>query len=723
MEGIVVKESRRYGGLDRFRLIAAFFVVAIHTSPLASISDTADFALTRVVGRVAVPFFFMATGFFLLPNAKDKKLVPDQKRMLGFLKKTAILYGAASLLYLPVIVYAGGLGEPDILSLLKDIVFDGTFYHLWYFPAAILGALLLWGLLQSKKSGLVLGIALGLYLIGLLGDSYYGVTQAVAPLKTLYDGIFACADYTRNGLFFAPIFLLLGGMMGAQKQPWPLRICLPGFGVSLALLFVEAFLLRAAQWQRHDSMYILLLPCMVFLFQCLLHWSCEPKKSLRTFSLLLYVIHPMIVVCIRGFARLTGMRAILVDNHLIHFIAVLSVSCALSMAVTFLWEHRKIGGASPPDEKPQKERAWLEVDLRQLCDNALALQGVLPEGCDLMAVVKANAYGHGAVQVSRALNRVGITNFAVATLEEGIQLRKAQVKGDILILGYTSARCAPQLYQYDLIQSVTDYTHAKELNETGLFLKVHIQIDTGMHRLGEDYRNVEQLNRLFQLGNLRILGIYTHLCASNSQTEQDVQFTKLQKQRFDWLLKQLVRLGHCLPKAHIQSSYGVLCYPDWQYDYARVGIALYGALSNPDDVSKLSLDLHPTLSWRTRIVQIRDIKKGDTIGYGGTFRVERDTRVAVLSVGYGDGLPRTLSNGKGQVLIGGSYAKILGPICMDLCMVDVTDIPTAQVGESATLIGSDGMGTISAEQMAWAADTITNELFSRLSTRLERIYI
>ena len=298
---------RGYPAVDRFRVAAALLVVCIHTAPLAFFSAAADFAL-KTLARLAVPFFFTATGFFLLgelvrPGLRPRTLSPGVRR---FLKKTGVLYAACTVLYLPVTLYAGNFPVENVLGeLVRDAVLDGTFYHLWYLPAALLGVLVVCGLLRFLRPGAAAGVCGALYLAGLLGDSWYGLAKQLPALKEGYDALFGVMDYTRNGLFFAPAFLMLGALLAgfpARRRP---RACLAGLGCSLALLFAEAFGLRALGWPRHDSMYLALVPCACFLFLCLLVPRGGDAPFLREFSMLVYVLHPMAIVGVRGAAIAT----------------------------------------------------------------------------------------------------------------------------------------------------------------------------------------------------------------------------------------------------------------------------------------------------------------------------------------------------------------------------------------------------------------------------------
>ncbi len=366
------------------------------------------------------------------------------------------------------------------------------------------------------------------------------------------------------------------------------------------------------------------------------------------------------------------------------------------------------------------DRAWAEINLDNLCRNAGVLQELLPEKCNIMAVVKANAYGHGDVEVSRALSHIGIRAFAVATIDEGIHLRQSGIKGEILILGYTDPQRAAELSRYRLSQTVVDARYAAAFSGRGEPVCVHIKVDTGMHRLGESFENVQQIAEIFRNGQLKVDGIFTHLCASDSLEATDVNLTRLQIRRFFCLLDQLKRQRFNIPKTHLLSSYGALNYNNTQSDYARLGLALYGATSRSN---KINVVLKPVLSLKARVVLIRMVPAGESVGYGCQHIVERETRIAILPIGYADGIPRNLGNKRGCVLLHGLRAPIIGSVCMDQLMLDVTDIPDVACGDVATMIGRDGEEEILAEDVAMSAGTITNEILSRFSNRLERVFI
>ena len=706
-----MNKNKSYAGIDCFRLIAALLIIAIHTSPLLSFSETGDFILTRVIARVAVPFFFMTSGFFLISG-----YTRNTDRLRTFIKNTLQIYGAAILIYIPINIYSGYFSREYLLpNIIKDIVFDGTLYHLWYLPAAALGGAIAWYLVKKAGDIGAMAIAFGLYLIGLLGDSYYGIAEMIPGLRGFFDLVFQVTDYTRNGVFYAPVFFILGGFIADHQKRPPLDQSVFGFAVSFGFMMGEALTLHDFNVQRHDSMYLFLLPCMFFLFHTLLHLRGNRFRDLRTSALIIYIIHPMVIFGIRLVAKLLQVQSMLVNNSLIHFFAVCLVSAALGITATRIWSRC---GRGKKKHTPDTDRAWIEIDLNNLEHNAKELQKAMPPKCSLMAVVKAEAYGHGAFAVSVHLNKIGVKSFAVATVDEGIALRGYGIRGEILVLGYTNIHRIKDLKKYDLIQTVISFKYAHALNRQGMPVKVHVKIDTGMHRLGIPFDNVSEVKQVFAMVNLNVCGMYTHLCCSDSRLPDDAAFTEEQINRFYRLMGLLKYHNVAVPKIHMQSSYGLLNYPNLKCDYVRIGIALYGVLSAPDYNTALKLDLRPVLSLKTRVVHIQDVCKGESVGYGRAFTAERDSRIAILPIGYGDGFPRNLSCGKGYALIRDQLAPIVGRICMDQLAVDVTDIKSIAVGDTATLIGKNSEEKLSAPMIADNSDSISNELLCRMGARL-----
>lgn len=739
--------EKSYTGIDCFRMAAALLIITIHTSPLAGFSETADFILTRIFARVAVPFFFVTSGFFLISRYNYQI-----GKLSAFVRKTAMIYGAAILLYIPVNLYNGYFKMENLLpNLIKDIVFDGTLYHLWYLPASILGGVAAWYLVKKLDYQKAFAVAAVLYLTGLFGDSYYGVIRNVSVCSGFYALIFQVSDYTRNGIFFAPVFFVMGGFIADQREQtaWKKLVCSHseqecaadsikidllhenriwwngiGMGLTLALMLAEGLTLHHFQVQRHDSMYVFLLPCVYFLFMLLLQFRGKRQVWLRDVSLIVYLIHPMMIVVIRMAAKLFHLQALLVDNSVIHFLAVTAASAAFSVAASALW-HRL--GQKRNKHNTNTDRAYIEISPENLAHNVAVLRSAMPSKCELMAVVKAEAYGHGMCEIAVCLDKIGVRAFAAATIDEGIKLRRCGIRGEILILGFTAPERAGELWKYDLTQTLIDYNYACKLNEQGCKIKAHMKIDTGMHRLGfdSDIHNsdlyIEKILNVFAMEHLCISGIYTHLCVADSLDEEDVRFTRQQIASFYGVLKQLKKEGIRIPKIHIQSSYGLLNYPELKCSYVRAGVALYGVLSTPDAQTKLQLDLRPVLSLKAKVVLLRSVPQGEFVGYGRTFVTDRDSVIAILPIGYADGFPRSLSGRDSYVLINGSWAPIVGRICMDQLAVDVTDIADIEVGMTATLIGSDGSETIDAPTVALDSGSITNELLSRLGNRLGRI--
>ena len=366
-------------------------------------------------------------------------------------------------------------------------------------------------------------------------------------------------------------------------------------------------------------------------------------------------------------------------------------------------------------------RAWIEIDLDALAHNAGEITSLLPEGCELMAVIKTDAYGHGSEIIAKRLMREGVTAFAVATAIEGVRLRENGIEGDILVLGYTHPNDAVLLSSNDLSQLVVDGAHAKSLDETGNSIRVHIAIDTGMHRLGIQPEDFDEIERVFTYANLTVEGIATHLASSDSLEADDIGFTELQMERFLALLDKLKSKGYDAGKTHAQSSYGVLNFPGIKCGYARAGIALYGVLSANDKVVTTP-SLRPVLSLRAIVAQVRWIGAGESVSYSRIFTTDKPMKLATVSIGYADGVPRQISGKGGICIVNGRKVPIVGRVCMDMLMIDVTEVEHVAAGDVVTLIGSDGGETVRCEDFAAASGTITNDILCRLGGRLPRLY-
>lgn len=707
------KQQKELAALDDFRMVAALLVIAIHTSPLESVSAEGDFFLTRVLARMAVPFFLMVTGQFVLGPVMRGE-ADAYPKVLRFAKKTALLYALTSLAYLPLGIYAGYYENLDVFAALRLLVWDGTFYHLWYFPAVLLGMLLVCALLQCFSGRICLGIAAALYGLGLLGDSYWGLTQQVAWLQDGYEWLFSVFSHTRNGLFLAPLFLLLGARAGEGKQTaqrWPWLAC---FVVSFAGMTAEAFWLRAQGWQRHDSMYVFLPVVMLCLYRLLLTLRVQTPAAarFRAASMWIYLVHPAVIVLVRGIAKLHPALHILADHALLHYVLVSLLSVAMGLV------------AAGRKGRYKKGRCWSEIDEEALAENVRALRAALPRKAALMPALKADAYGHGAVRMGRALNRLGVRAFCVACAEEGAALRRGGVRGEILILGYTHPSEWPRLRRYRLTQSIVDKAYAEELaryaRRSPFRLPVHVAVDTGMHRLGLDARRPGEIVKVCRLKGLRVTGIFTHLCASQSRRAEDQAFTREQAKRLDVVLAALASAGMRRPKTHLLASGGVLNYPQLGGEYARVGIALYGVLSARSDWNAAGIALRPVLTVKARVASVRTLRAGEGAGYDLAYVAADRRRIAAVTIGYADGLPRALGEGRGAMLVHGQRASIVGRICMDQTLIDVTQIEGVRAGDEVVVLGQSGQESISAYDLAEQSGTITNEVLSRLGSRVEK---
>ncbi|GAB6108332.1 serine racemase VanT catalytic subunit [Fusibacter bizertensis] len=710
-----MKTAKQYGGIDTFKLIAALLVVSIHTSPLWSFSQSGDFLLTRVAARIAVPFFLMVSGFFILPQYLFEKK-HDVRMLMHFLKKATLLYAVAIIIYLPLNLYAGHFKGLNLWDIFRMVLFDGTFYHLWYLPASILGVLIVYLLGRFFSFKVILGITLGLYGIGLMGDSYFYMISNVPIFSSIFNAMFHVFSYTRNGLFYAPIFLTMGAWFGHADRALKINISTECFAITMILMALEGLALHHLRWQRHDSMYLLLLPCMYFLFQLVLSWDHKARPTLRIASTWIYLIHPLIIVVVRGIAKITATSDFLVENSLIHYFTVSILSVIFALLIAQIYRHKK-------KENFLEGRAWIELDRAALDHNVEVIRSKLPTGCQLMPAVKTNAYGHGAILIARELNHLGVSSFCVATVDEGVQLRQNGITGEILILGYTHPHSFPLLKRYHLMQTVLNYSYARMLNQYGEKFHVHVKIDTGMHRLGERSEKIEDIVNIFQCPNLKIEGVFTHLGTADEQSTMNKAFTLTQASAFLNVVKKLDQLGIQCPKRHIVSSYGLFNYPELAENYARVGIALYGMLSTRADTASYNIALKPVLAIKARIAIVKDLFQGESAGYGLQFIASKDTKIAVVTIGYGDGIPRSLSCGVGNVLINGYRAPIIGRICMDQMLVDVTDILDVNAGDIAVIIGKSGNLTITACDLAEQTGTIANEILCRLGQRLERVMI
>ncbi len=362
------------------------------------------------------------------------------------------------------------------------------------------------------------------------------------------------------------------------------------------------------------------------------------------------------------------------------------------------------------------------IDLAALAHNVAVVRRAIPSSCQIIAVVKADAYGHGAAQVAQALSRMGVTRFAVATFAEGVLLRKARLSSPVLVMGGMQ----PEDYRAAVAHRLTPVVHDRSqlaalagvLRRRARPYPIHLKVDTGMSRLG---LSVEDVAAVLQESDwrhrLQVEGLMTHLADADNA---DPTFTDRQLDRFRSLVETVTTMGLRIPLIHAANSAAVLRHPASHFSAVRPGLMLYGYHTLADGES--SPDLAPILTLTTKVVQVRRVAQGDSISYNRTHVASRPSRIAVLPVGYADGYNRLLSN-RGAVLLEGQRAPIVGRICMDLTMVDVTEIPAVRTGSEAVLIGAQGELRVTADDLAALIGTIPYEILCAIGPRVPRFYL
>ena len=362
--------------------------------------------------------------------------------------------------------------------------------------------------------------------------------------------------------------------------------------------------------------------------------------------------------------------------------------------------------------------AWAEIDLRNLEYNFRLVRKIVGKNVKILVPVKADAYGHGIIAVSKRLERLGADYLGVASIDEGIILRQNGIKKPILVLSPIFSDGVQALLKHNLIPAVCTWELALKLNRQAARRKrkavIHIKVDTGMQRIGIAHHSARKfIRQVSRLKNILVEGIFTHFpCADNKPA-----FTRQQIGMFEALIRQLEEEGIHIPLKHASNSLGVLDYPAGHFNMVRPGLMVYGL--SPRD--RLRHKLLPVLSLKTKIAYVKAVDKGKGISYGHIYVTSRKTRIATLPVGYGDGYPRSLSN-KAFCLIAGKRVRIIGRICMDQMLADVTNIKEAKTGQEAVLIGKQKDKSISAEELAKLAGTIPYEIVCNLGQRIPRVY-
>lgn len=365
--------------------------------------------------------------------------------------------------------------------------------------------------------------------------------------------------------------------------------------------------------------------------------------------------------------------------------------------------------------------SWVEIDLNAITHNLTHVKTLLKPETKLMAVVKADAYGHGLVEVAKTVSENGADFLAVAQVEEGKTLREMGITTPILILGATFSEDFPDVIKYNLTPSIASFGDATILDfvaeKFGKVIPVHIKVDTGLNRYGVRFEEaLELIQKISHLKNIKIEGVFTHFASSDSE---DLSFTFAQLNKFSSLVADLKEKGFQIPLFHCCNSLATLRLPNFHFDMVRVGRMLYG-LTSTLNLSEEKY-LKPALSLKSRVALVKEVRASETIGYGRTFTTEKQYKVAVVTIGYADGVSRALSN-VGEVLVGGERAKILGRISMDQMVVNVTEIPQVKIGDEVVIIGEQEGNRVTTSELARLTNTIDYEILTGIGYRVKRVY-
>ncbi len=368
-------------------------------------------------------------------------------------------------------------------------------------------------------------------------------------------------------------------------------------------------------------------------------------------------------------------------------------------------------------------RTWAEIDLNAIKNNLNLIKEISDK--DVFAVVKADAYGHGATKIASLLEKEGVSHFAVSNILEAEELRAGEITSPIMVLGYTPVELASRLHNQNISQCVYSLEYATALNECAkdldITVDVHIKLDTGMGRIGFDCRNddlkgINEIKEILKFKNLNPVGVFAHFAVADGVSKKDKQFTDSQYKRFVKAVKKLEEKGFNFKYRHCGNSAGALSLILESTNAVRAGIILYGL--TPDLAFPLPSEFKPAMSMYSVISAVKTIEKGETVSYGRTFKAKSKRIIATVSAGYADGVPRLLSN-KGYMLVHGQKAPIVGRVCMDQLCLDVTDIPNVKMGDVVTIFGPG----LPVEEIAKKVKTINYEIVCGITKRVPRIYI
>ena len=344
-------------------------------------------------------------------------------------------------------------------------------------------------------------------------------------------------------------------------------------------------------------------------------------------------------------------------------------------------------------------RCWLEINLSHLKNNIEQIRSLISKDMDIICVVKANGYGLGSINISKYLSSIGINYFAVATLQEALDLRiKGKVQGEIIILSWTPISEKSTLIKYNLTQTLVDYDYAEKLNELPGIVKCHVKVDTGMNRFGQKPSDIEKIKKLYQFKNLNILGIFSHLCRVREFGDEPDNYTKMQIENFNSIIERLEKEGINVGLKHILNSFGILRFNEKKYHMVRPGLLMYGVSPDPDNeqIDKLldENNFKPVASLRCKVMTVKTIEKGEKVGYNSKYIANEKTKIATISIGYADGLSFASSKNRFRAIIKGNLCPITGNVCMDSTMVKVPFDSDIKEGDIVTIFGMDDRGNL-----------------------------
>lgn len=376
------------------------------------------------------------------------------------------------------------------------------------------------------------------------------------------------------------------------------------------------------------------------------------------------------------------------------------------------------------ENKRQTRPVWAEINLDNLSHNIKEIRKRVGDKTLVMAVIKANAYGHGSIEAAKVFLENGANRLAVSLLSEGVELRKANIDSPIMLLNYTPEYQLDQVLEYDLIQSIYTYEDAKALSDKAISFKktavIHIKVDTGMGRIGflPNKESIEDIIKICSLPNIKVEGIFTHFSTAD---EIDKSYTKSQFEKFAWVVEELKDNKVEIPIKHVSNSAAIIDLPEYNLDMVRPGIMLYGYYPS-EEVKKSEITLKPAMTLKANISNIKHVAKETGISYGKIFVTNKESIIGTLPIGYADGYSRMLTE-KGVVTVNGKRVPIVGKICMDQMMIDLTDVDNVKIGDEVVLFGY-GLDTyLSVEELSKSLGTVNYELVCMVGRRVPRVYI